>query len=149
MNGRSNAYSDARARLNMLKISFRKDDGIGIVDLTGQLTLGVNHATLWEKLAPVLRRGPRNIIVNLRRVSEIDATGAGELKLLLGCVRNAGGNVVLLKPDDFAISAADALMLEAEFETFTDESDARNAFFPDRRVKRYDILVFATEENSG
>ena len=32
------------------------------------------------------------------------------------------------------------------FETFTDEQDAINSFFPDREIKRFDILNFVKEQ---
>ena len=40
---------------------------------------------------------------------------------------------------------ASALQLDTEFESYTDEQDAVNSFFPDRAVRHYDILEFVEE----
>ena len=78
--------------------------------------------------------------------SEIDPVGTGELKLLLTRARTAGIKAVLLNLSASAIDPTDAFQLEADFEAFEDERDAINAFFPSRRVKRYDILSFVEQE---
>jgi len=38
--------------------------------------------------------------------------------------------------------------LETIFENFEDEQDAVNSFFPDRAVKKFDILAFVKEQDS-
>jgi anti-sigma B factor antagonist len=40
----------------------------------------------------------------------------------------------------------DILKLNAVFETYKDELDAVNSFFPDRKIQRYDILDFVEEQ---
>jgi anti-sigma B factor antagonist len=37
--------------------------------------------------------------------------------------------------------------LDAVFEAFTDEQDAVDSFFPDRAIRRFDILEFVREQN--
>jgi len=129
-----------------LRIDVRETEGVVIVDLAGELILGPGHLRLWEKASALAGAGLKNVIVNLRGVSKIDAAGAGELKLLLTRARTAGINAALLKLSASAIDPTDAFQLEADFEAFEDERDAINAFFPSRRVKRYDILSFVEQE---
>jgi len=125
-----------------LRIDVRQTEGIVILDLTGELTLGPGHWRLWEKASALAGVGVTNVILNLRDVSKIDAAGAGELTLLLTRARTAGVEAVLLNLSASAIDPTDVFQLAAEFESFEDEHDAINAFFPSRRVKRYDILSF-------
>jgi hypothetical protein len=39
------------------------------------------------------------------------------------------------------------MKLEGVFETFLDEQDAVNSFFPDRSVQRFDILAFIEQQS--
>jgi anti-anti-sigma regulatory factor len=51
-------------------------------------------------MAPSLAgAGLKNVILNLRGVSKIDAAGVGELTLLLARARTAGVQAALLKPE--------------------------------------------------
>ena len=129
-----------------LRIDVRQTEGVVILDLTGELTLGPEHWRLWEKASALAAAGVKNVILNLRGVSKIDAAGAGELMMLLTRARAVGIRAALLNLSASGIDSTDVFQLVAEVEAFEDEQDAINAFFPDRRVKRYDILSFVVRE---
>ena len=129
-----------------LRIDIRQTEGVVILDLTGELTLGPGHRRLWEMASSLADAGLKNVILNLRGVSKIDAAGIGELTLLLTRARTAGIQAALLNLSASAIDPTDAFQLVAEFESFEDEHDAVNASFPNRRVNRYDILSFVMQE---
>jgi anti-sigma B factor antagonist len=93
-----------------------------------------------------VRAGFNEIILNLQRVAKIDAAGLGALTLVLMQCRTQGGKAVLLHLDSSNIDSSDELELDVEFETFHDERDAINSFFPDRTVNQYDILTFVEQE---
>jgi anti-sigma B factor antagonist len=93
-----------------------------------------------------VRAGFNQIILNLQRVVKIDAAGLAALTLVLAQCRTQGGKAVLLHLDSSNIDNSDELQLVAEFETFHDERDAINSFFPDRTVNHYDILTFGQQE---
>jgi anti-sigma B factor antagonist len=93
-----------------------------------------------------MRAGFSKIILNLQRVSKIDAAGLGALALVLMQCRTQGGKAVLLHLDSSDIDSSDELELDAEFEIFHDEQDAINSFFPDRTINHYDILTFVEQE---
>ena len=48
---------------------------------------------LSDRIQSLLRRGERRIVLDLSRVADIDAAGAGELVRLLNGVRAAGGSL--------------------------------------------------------
>lgn len=129
-----------------LRIDVRQTEGVVILDLTGELTFGPGHLRVWEMASSLAGAGLKNVILNLRGISKIDAAGAGELTLLLTRARTAGVQAALLNLSASAIDPTDAFQLVAEFESFEDEHDAVNAFFPNRRVQRYDILSFVARE---
>ena len=131
-----------------LRIDVRQTEGVIILDLTGELALGPGHWRLWEKASALAGAGVKNVILNLRGVSKIDAAGAGELTLLLTRARAVGIRVALLNLSASTIDPTDVFQFVTECEAFEDERDAINAFFPNRRVKRYDILSFVVREAS-
>jgi anti-sigma B factor antagonist len=129
-----------------LHIDCRKTEGIIILDLVGDLTIGPGHARLRDEATSLLRAGFNEIILNLQRVAKIDAAGLGALILVLRRCRTQGGKAVLSHLNSSNIDSSDRLELDAEFETFHDEQEAINSFFPDRTVHHYDILTFVEQE---
>jgi anti-sigma B factor antagonist len=129
-----------------LHVDRRKIEGIIILDLVGDLTIGPGHARLYDEATLFLRAGFNQMILNLQRVAKIDAAGLGALTLVLMQCRTQGGKAVLLHLNSSNIDNSDELELIAEFEAFHDEQDAINSFFPDRTVNHYDILTFVEQE---
>ena len=129
-----------------LHIDRRKTEGIIILDLVGDLTIGPGHARLCDEVSSLMRAGFNKIILNLQRVAKIDAAGVGALTLVLMQCRTQAGKAVLLHLDSSNINPSDGLELDAEFGTFHDEQEAINGFFPDRTVNHYDILTFVEQE---
>ena len=86
-----------------------------------------------------------NIILNLAGVSEIDDDGLGVLVLCYARIVRSGGALKLhnLPPH---LSLTILTKLDTVFEVFSDEQDAVNSFFPDRVVRRYDILEWVREQ---
>ena len=129
-----------------LHVDGRKTEGIIILDLAGDLTIGPGHERLCDEVTSLLRAGFNQIILNLQRVAKIDAAGLGALTLVLMQCRTRGGKAILMHLDSSNIDNSDELALVAEFETFHDERAAINSFFPGRTVNHYDILTFVEQE---
>jgi anti-sigma B factor antagonist len=60
-------------------------------------------------------------------------------------MRKAGGSVKLLNLNRRNIELLVMTKLATVFEIFTDEQDAVNSFFPDRKLKQFDILSFVQQ----
>ncbi len=60
-------------------------------------------------------------------------------------LRKNGGNVKLLNLNRRNIELLVMTKLATVFEIFTDEQDAVNSFFPDRKIKTFDILGFVQQ----
>jgi anti-sigma B factor antagonist len=139
----SEQYAGSRMKLEFTQ---RKNEGILILGLKGRLVLGPEDLALRQRLQALLDAGQRNVIVDLKEVSDIDSTGLGTL---LNCAlkfRDSGGKQVLLNLGESKGRLPDILKLNAVFETYRDELDAVNSFFPDRKIQRYDILDFVEEQ---
>jgi len=72
-----------------------------------RIDVGPGHLHLWEKASALAGVGVKNVILNLRGVSKIDAAGAGELTLLLTRARTVGIRAALLNLSASAIDPTD------------------------------------------
>ena len=131
-----------------LHIEERESEGITILDLKGQLTFGQGDLELRERLVCLHQSGKFNIILDFKHVSDIDSTGLGTLVFGLARLRQAGGRLALLNVNRSHLEFFLLTRLAIAFEFFVDEHDAVSSFFPDRAVKRFDILDFVQREES-
>jgi anti-sigma B factor antagonist len=67
---------------------------------------------------------------------------------LPGCAQ-AGGRLALVNLDRAHLELFLLTKLAIAFEFFDDEQDAVNSFFPDRALKRFDILKFVQQEGGS
>lgn len=125
-----------------LEIRQRLREGIDILELKGRLTAGPEVGALREQVSALSAAGTRNLVLDMRGVDYIDSTGLGALVMCATSLRKNGGNVKLLDLNRRNIELLVMTKLETVFEIFTDEQDAVNSFFPDRKIKAFDILDF-------
>jgi anti-sigma B factor antagonist len=128
-----------------LDIQQREHEGIAILDLKGRITMGQEAGELREKVSMLTSAGSINIIVNLGHVDYIDSTGLGAMVMCSTTVRRAGGNLKLENLNRRNIELLVMTKLATVFDLFTDEQDAVNSFYPDREIKKFDILNFVEE----
>jgi len=122
-------------------------EGIAILALKGRLTVG-EASSLREKVNEALAAGRKNVILNLQHVDYIDSTGLGSMVICFTTLKKAGGALKLVNPNKRNIELLLLTKLHTIFEVFSDEQDAVNSFFPDRDIKRFDILSFVQEQQN-
>ena len=88
------------------------------------------------------------MILNLANVDYIDSTGLGALVMCHTKAEELQGVVKLLNLTKRNIELLVLTKLTTIFDIFTDEQDAVNSFFPDRKIERFDILQFL-QQNKG
>jgi len=125
-----------------LEIIHREHEGIEILDLIGYLTLGQEDLDFRNELDRLVKAGKTRVALNLSDLHKLDSTGLGTLLFALAKLRKAGGNLALFNLKPSHVELLTETKLETVFEVFQEEQDAINSFFPDRNVKRYDILEF-------
>ena len=130
-----------------LEIKQREREGIVILDLRGRLTLGPEDTWLREEVKKLRREGRARVILNLRKVGHLDTAGLGTLVLCRAALRQAGGDLVMLNLNPAHAGVLVVARLEGMFDTFQDEQDAVNSFFPNRRISRFDILSFVKDNS--
>ncbi len=125
-----------------LQIETREKEGILILDVKGSLTVGPAVAELREKLHANLAQSRKNVILNLSQVDFSDSTGLGALVMCFTALRRSGGRLVLLNLNRRHLELLVLTKLSTVFDIFDDEQQAVNSFFPNRQIRRFDILDF-------
>lgn len=131
-----------------LQIEQREREKIVILDLKGSLVLGEEDLSLLQRLLFLLDSRHRQVILNLTEVSNIDESGLDTVAFCATRFHDVGGRLVVLDPGRLHAQVADASKLSIVSETYQEETEAVNSFFPDRVVPRYDILEFVNEEKT-
>jgi anti-sigma B factor antagonist len=120
-------------------------EGITILNLKGRITVGPEATALREKVAELTAAGTKNIVLDMAHVDYIDSTGLGALVMIATSLRRAGGNVKLVSLNRRNIELLVMTKLATVFEIFNDEQDAVNSYYPDRKIKTFDILSFVQQ----
>ena len=102
---------------------------------------------MFASIVSISAGGTYNAILNLAEVDYIDSSGLGALVMSFTTLRKAGGKLKLLNLTRRNVELLVLTKLETVFEVFDDEQNAVNSFFPDRKIKHFDILTFLREHN--
>ena len=129
-----------------MDIEQREREGITILDIKGRLIVGEPASSLREHVKELCDAGKRNIILNLKEVDYIDSTGLGSLVISFTTLQKAGGGLKVMNLTRRNIELLVLTKLTTVFEIFENEQDAINSFFPNREIKRFDILAFVQQQ---
>jgi len=129
-----------------LSITSREKESVTILDLKGRITVGEEVAHVRGAISSALEAGSKQIILNLEHVDYIDSTGLGSLVICFTRMQRGGGVMKLLNLNRRNIELLILTKLTTVFELFNDEQDAVNSFFPDRKIKKFDILEFVQNQ---
>ena len=128
-----------------LEIQRHEREGIAVLEMKGRITVGKEAIALREKVAELTAANVCNIVFNLAGVDYIDSTGLGALVMCATTLQKAGGSVKLVNLNRRNIELLVMTRLATCFEIFTDEGDAVGSYYPDRKIKSFDILDFVNK----
>ena len=128
-----------------LDILERDREGVTVLEMKGRITVGKEATALRDKVAELTAAGRRNLVLNLAGVDFIDSTGLGALVMCAMTMRKNGGNVKLVNLNKRNIELLVMTKLATVFEIFMDEGDAVSSYYPDRKIKTFDILDFVNK----
>ena len=131
-----------------LDISESVREDVVILTLKGRLTLGESNQVR-EKIAQLAAAGKHNIVVDLGGVEYIDSTGLGILVICFTSLKKQGGALKLVNPNKRNVELLLLTKLHTVFEVFTEDQEAVNSFFPDRKIKHFDILSFVQQQGDN
>jgi anti-sigma B factor antagonist len=128
-----------------LDIQEQDREGIAILELKGRIVVGSEASALREKVTALNAAGNRNLVLNMSQVDFIDSTGLGALVICATTLRRNEGNIKLVNLNRRNIELLVMTKLATVFEIFTDEQDAVSSYYPDRKIKTFDILSFVQQ----
>jgi anti-sigma B factor antagonist len=123
-----------------MPISVRARDGVSIIELKGEFTIGNagmgqpldtrgrRLSELGLTLHRLLEDGERRIVLDLRGLNHLDSAGVGELVFCKKRTAESGGDIRLLRPNGKVRGMLEMLSLGRIFEMFDDESAALASF---------------------
>ena len=124
-----------------LEISESSREGIVILALKGRITMEESDK-LREEVQRLTNAGHNKIILDLTHVDYVDSTGLGGMVICYTTIKKMDGALKLVNPNKRNIEMLALTRLHTIFEVFTEPLDAVNSFFPDRAIKRFDVLAF-------
>ena len=116
-----------------------------ILECKGRIVAGHETAEFRAEMDRLVGVGKLNIILDLREIDFIDSTGLGAMVVANSMVKKQGGKMKLLHLNKRHVELLVITKLTTMFEMFDDEQDAVNSFFPDRKVRTFDVLSFIQE----
>jgi anti-sigma B factor antagonist len=110
------------------KANIRQVGDVAIVDLNGRITLGDGSGVVRETVKDMLKKGQKNLLLNLGEVSYIDSSGLGELVGAYATSANQGAQIKLLNVQKRVHDLLQVTKLLTVFESFTSETAALRSF---------------------
>lgn len=127
-----------------LEIKRRQREGIDLLDLSGRITAGKDVAAFREAVEKLSGTPPR-VVLNMKDVDYVDSTGLGALVMCANRIGQLEGAAKLVQVNRRNIELMVMTKIDTIFEIFDDENEAINSFFPDRAIRRFDILSFVRQ----
>ena len=131
-----------------LTIVQHEREEVVILDLKGRLTAGEEVTRLRDTLTESAAGGASRMVLNMADIDYVDSTGLGSLVICFTRLQKGGGALKLLNLNRRNIELLVLTKLTTVFELFDDEQEAVNSFFPDRKVRKFDILSFIQSQES-
>ena len=125
-----------------LEIQQRDREGIILLDLKGRLVAGDEVAAFRTAVETIALGEAPKIILNFHAVDYIDSLGLGTMVMCYTRLQKVGGMAKLSHLNRRNLELLLLTKIDTIFEVFDDETDAVNSFFPERAIKRFDILDF-------
>jgi anti-sigma B factor antagonist len=111
-----------------LRINPREVSHVTILDVQGRIVLGDEIGQVRDAVRNLVADGKKKIILNLAGVDYIDSSGVGELVGCFTTVRNAGGELKLLKLSQKVHDILNVTKLYTVFDIRDDEFTAVKSF---------------------
>jgi anti-sigma B factor antagonist len=108
-------------------VTARQTEGVTVMDITGSITLA-EASELSEMIRDLVRKGRKQIILNLRDVEYLDSSGIGQLVSGYATVKRTGGELRILHLSKKVKDLLSVTSLYKIFEEFPDEQSAVRSF---------------------
>jgi anti-sigma B factor antagonist len=106
----------------------RQVGGVTVVDISGRIELGEESAALRDMVMDLLKKGHKQILLNLGDVHYIDSTGLGTLVSAFTSMRKQGGELKLLNLTNKVSDLMQITKLYTVFDIASDEAAGVKSF---------------------
>jgi anti-sigma B factor antagonist len=106
----------------------RQAGNVAIVDLSGRITVAGGTGSLRCTIKELVAAGHKNVLLNLRDLTYLDSAGLGELVEACTTLRNQGGDMKLVNPQERIMNLLRMTKLSTMFSIFADEQAALQSF---------------------
>jgi len=113
-----------------VEISVRKQSGVQVLKLRGNLRLGEAVDAFRQTTRELLDAGETRFVLNAAEISMIDSSGIGALVRTFTSARQKGGGIALVQPSKLALQTLRLVGLLHLFPVFQEESEAIASFKP-------------------
>ena len=128
-----------------LEILERDREGIILLDLKGRIVAGDEVGALRSVIERLSLTEGSKIIMNLHAVDYIDSLGLGTMVFCQTRLKKMSGVAKLAYLNRRNLELLLLTKIDTIFEVFDDETEAINSFFPEREIRRFDILEFVQQ----
>ncbi|OGY92973.1 MAG: hypothetical protein A3B31_00350 [Candidatus Komeilibacteria bacterium RIFCSPLOWO2_01_FULL_53_11] len=109
----------------MIRIATEGRGSITILKVSGKLTIGSSELTLDDVVHDLLRKGSRQVLVDLTETTYVDSDGFGQLVAAFKKIRDVGGTAKLLVKESSRVHGKiSETVTESYFGLFFNEADA-------------------------
>jgi anti-sigma B factor antagonist len=111
-----------------MNLSIRKEKDIAVMDVDGKIVLGEGDVEIKQAVNELLKKGNKNIILNLGNVPYVDSAGLGEIMRCFTTLRREGGDFKLVSPNQRIMDLLSITKLLNVFDIYDNESTAIKSF---------------------
>jgi len=111
-----------------MKFSTRNKGDVIVIDVDGQILLGDGDVEIKKAVDALIKKGSRNVLLNLAKVPYLDSAGLGEIIRCFTALRKSGGDFKLLSPNRRIIDLLTITKLLNVFDYYDNESSAIASF---------------------
>jgi len=121
-----------------LQLSTRKSGDVTIIDLRGRVTIGRPNDALSAELRKLAEAGPRDILVNLAGVTQVDSSGISTIVRSFVTLERRGGRLKLVNAVGHVREVLELTRLIRSIPTFENEAAALASFHEKAKGEKAD-----------
>ncbi|HEV2114178.1 MAG TPA: STAS domain-containing protein [Terriglobales bacterium] len=111
-----------------MDISVRKQGGVQVIKLRGELKLGEPVNQFRQTMEELIAGGDNKIIISLEELRFMDSSGIGALMRSFASAKQHGGTIKLVNPTKLVLQTLKLVSVLNLFEVFNDDATAVASF---------------------
>jgi anti-sigma B factor antagonist len=113
-----------------MRITERRMTDLTVLELVGKITIGSGDSHLRDAVLTALAVGPKNVVLNLAKVTGLDSAGVGELMSAHATATRRGGRLALAEVPPRVLGVLESTLLTTVLDSYDTEQEAIAALEP-------------------